>query len=516
MTELVVLCNQKSWLNQALTDMEQLPQPQRGPRRDNQQLLRKYYNLVVREITLNYRRRDQVLLNLYHIRREQVKRQLGKFTLGRRVIYWLHWFEQRCWSLYTIISQGNNINEENTQVKLNYDFLTDWELESIPVDMIIEHYDQLNQQQPDMVLATPVDLKSLGVFIERTRTALSRRLRYSVKQQRWVWASPEWLEAAENNLKTAVQIQRLSLSGNLTQPMKLSPYGRTYLSGINLQNCSREVRHAALGRCFSIDFSVCSTAWRLHEAQQIQSGFTACHTLRLIKNKQQFRQDLADIIGDRHLRRAKTVLTSIGFGATLSDSCWPSGQQGRDYEVPSLNKLLGEYEIEQLKSTPWFNEFIEEQVIMTKIITDDFIAQGNIPDCVKDRAGRTQRNKVMAYLYQQTEAYYLSDLIEYIIQRFGRDEILLPVHDCVYMRHSINMAEVNSRLLNMNPYLQAERTEHWGYFVAEDNPILALTAQDPHKQQAEAFLAYWRNRQQNNMIMGDHMGVGENEGYYGQ
>ena len=48
------------------------------------------------------------------------------------------------------------------------------------------------------------------------------------------------------------------------------------------------------------------------------------------------------------------------------------------------------------------------------------------------------------------------------------------------------MAEVNSRLGMLNPYLLAERTEHWGHF--EQNNLVPPADQDPHKQQAENFL----------------------------
>ena len=508
MIDVVVLCARTDWITQAIELLNQIPQPKRGAKRDDIELLNRYVNLVARELTLNVRRKDQVMLNIYHIRRERIKRELGQYSLNNKRYFWLHWFEQQPCSLYTIVQTGSNINEENTQVKLNWDFLTDLELEHVPKQQIIEHYDQLNKHQPDMVMGTPIDLKSLQVFIERTREAIKTKQRWSTRQNQYVWASPEWIDKAKNNLKQAVQIERLADTGELIQPLKASEYGRTYLGGINLQNCSRTVRHAALGHCFSIDFSVCSSAWRLHTAQQIAPEFRAPHTLRLIKDKNQFRWDMAKLIGDRHINRVKTVITSIGFGASITSKPWPSGA---DYELPAIKEILGDYEIEQLQTCEWFMEFIREQDAMTEIITDNMLLldKKTIVDAVKDRGGRIQRSKIMAYLYQHAEAEYMADLLSYVIERFGRDEILLTVHDAVYMRHSVNMAEVNSRLQLLNPYLVAERTEHWGHFDKDQNSLLEQTAQDPHKQQAEAFLAYWKNRQQNE----GHY-TGSYDGYY--
>ena len=136
-------CCQRDWLAKALTDLDQLPQPQRGPRRDNLVLAQRYFDLVVTELVLNQRRHDQIMLNLYHIRREKIKRKLGQYTTesGKRK-FLLDWFEQQPSSLYTIVQIGSNHREENTQVRLNWEFLTDVELEGVPREMIIEHYQQ--------------------------------------------------------------------------------------------------------------------------------------------------------------------------------------------------------------------------------------------------------------------------------------------------------------------------------------------------------------------------------------
>ena len=165
---------------------------------------------------------------------------------------------------------------------------------------------------PDDILATPIDLKSLRLYIDRTREAIRTKTRWSKRQQRMVYAYPDWIKKAEDNLIQAVQILRFTENGSLDQPFKFSPFGRMYLTGVNLQNCSKTVRHAALGHCFSIDFSVCSAAWRLHTAQQIDATITAPLTLFLIKDKQQFRRDLADVLGDKHIGNAKLILTAIG------------------------------------------------------------------------------------------------------------------------------------------------------------------------------------------------------------
>lgn len=456
-----------NWFYQALNDLNQLPQPKRGPRRNGQLLAERYFDLVTAELILNQRRHDQIILNLYHIRREKIKRHLGQYTTesGKRK-FLLDWFEQQPCSLYTTVQIGSNHREENTQVKLNWEFLSDLELESVPVAAIVEHY----QQHEGDLTATPVDLTSLRLYIDRTRLAIKTQQRWSKRQNKMVYAYPDWIARARDNLKTAVQILRLSQNGSLDQPMKFSAFGRMYLGGINLQSCSQTVRHAALGHCYSIDFSVCSSAWRLHSAESIDPEFTAPHTLRLIKDKQQFRWDLAQVLDDRHTGQAKRILTAIGFGADMNKQAWPmdNGLAG----VPAIRQGLNAEQISALEQCQWFQEYMQEQQKMNDMICDFMLKdlkKEQVMDCVKDAAGRIQRNRVLAFLYQHAEMDYLTNILDFIHQHWGRDEILLTTHDCVYTRHKINMAEINSRLSAINPYLQAERTEHWGHFDQTDS-----------------------------------------------
>ena len=106
MIDVTVLTAQTTWLYVALHDLGQIPQPQRGPKRDDIKLLNRYVQLIASEVVLNHRRHDQILLNLYHIRRSKIARQLGQFTANNKRVYWLHWFEQQTWSLYTIHKTG--------------------------------------------------------------------------------------------------------------------------------------------------------------------------------------------------------------------------------------------------------------------------------------------------------------------------------------------------------------------------------------------------------------------------
>lgn len=222
-----------------------------------------------------------------------------------------------------------------------------------------------------------------------------------------------------------------------------------------------------MGHCYSIDISVCSQAWRVYECEKINPNIKMPLTKTLIKDKNKFRQQLADLLGDKTTKRAKQIITAIGFGANILARPWPTGND--NYKLPAIREIIDKDEVELLTNSPWFMDFINEQKITGKLIFERIVMDTDkekIPACVKSKVGSIQSNKVMAYQYQHTEYEYLAAIMKYIIDRFGEQELLLPVHDAVYIKHKINKAELVSALQHLNPYLDVEITEHFGHFNA--------------------------------------------------
>jgi len=450
-------------VNTASAVSNQIPQPKRGPRIDYVKLVNRYYDLVMTELKLNWRNPSQKKLNLYHIRRRRISTKLGQYTLNGRRKYWLDWFENSNYSLYTIVQRGNNLTEENTMVKLNYEIsdaedLTHWSKEAIQ-----DYFGVIEPGQS--YLATPIDLQSLNIFIQRSLNVESMG-RWDTKSNSYKYASEEYKAKARENLKQAVCILKLQEDGVLKQATKDSDFGRLYLTGLNLQNSSKELRHAALGHCYSIDIDVCSQAWRVYQAESINPNILTRHSKDLIKDKSTFRQRVARILGDKHMDRAKQIITAIGFGADIEATPWPTGND--NYKLPAIREIISKEEVEFLTTSRWFMEFIDEQKTMNKLILEHFLLHNprdTVPSFVKSKSGSIQRNKVMACLYQQAERTYLEEIVDYVQRRFGAEEILLLVHDAVYIKHSISRVELVSALQQFNPYLNVEITEHHGHFI---------------------------------------------------
>jgi hypothetical protein len=466
-------------VNTAVAVSNHIPQPKRGPRIDYVKLVNRYYDLVMTELKLNWRNPSQTKLGLYHIRRERIKRKLGQYSENGRRKFWLDWFEASPYSLYTIVQLGNNLTEENTVVKLNYDMadaedLTHWSREAIE-----EYFGVI--EPGESYLATPIDLQSLKIFIQRSLNVESMG-RWDSKSQSYKYASEEYKAQARENLKQAVCILKLQEDSVLKQRAKDSDFGRLYLTGLNLQNCKKELRHAALGHCYSIDINVCSQAWRVYTAESINPNIMTRHSQDLIKDKLAFRQRVARILGDKHTDRAKQIITAIGFGADIEASPWPTGND--NYKLPAIREIINKEEVELLTNSRWFMEFIDEQKTMNKLILEHYLSynpKDTIPDFVKTKSGAIHRNKIMACLYQQAERTYLEEIVDYVQRRFGAEEILLLVHDAVYIKHSINRVELVSALQQFNPYLNVDFTEHHGHFIQTEEKKEANTAVELYK-----------------------------------
>lgn len=466
-------------VNTASAVSNQIPQPKRGPRIDYVKLVNRYYDLVITELKLNWRNPSQKKLNLYHIRRRRISTKLGQYTLNGKRKYWLDWFEQSNYSLYTIVQLGNNLTEENTIVKLNYEMADAEDLTHWSKDSIQEYFGAI--QPGESYLPTPIDLTSLNIFIQRSLNVESMG-RWDTKSNSYKYASEEYKAKAKENLKQAVCILKLQEDSVLKQAAKDSDFGRLYLTGLNLQNSSKELRHAAMGHCYSIDINVCSQAWRVYQAESINPNIMTRHSRDLIKDKLTFRQRVAKLLGDKHTGRAKQIITAIGFGADIEATPWPTGND--NYKLPAIREILNKEEIEFLTNSRWFMEFIDEQKTMNKLILEHYLlhnAKDTIPSFVKTKSGSIHRNKIMACLYQQAERTYLEEIVDYVQRRFGAEEILLLVHDAVYIKHSINRAELVSALQQFNPYLNVEITEHHGHFIQTEEKKETNTAVELYK-----------------------------------
>ena len=467
-------------LDQVIADMEShAPSSTKSRGKSYKEIAEIYLNEVVEQTTLKPRDEYQTKLELYNLSLNKIRDKMGRYTQNDKKQYWRYWFDEQAWALYTIMEKGSNMNEQNTLVKLNFELASADEIINWDTETILRHFPQ--DQDVDGFWYTAIDHDSLNAYIMSTQAALKQG-NYDKNSGSFNSLSSGQTATYRENLKTAVMIQTLSQeTGQLRQGVKQSQFGRLYFKGVNLQNCHKIVRTAALGDCHSYDLVSASQAWRVNECQKIAPGKYP-YTQELLENKMIFRNRVAHIMMSRDLDKAKQVLTSIGFGADITDKPWPGVES---YNLPALREILSDEELTRLTQSPWFMGFVAEQQTMNTIIYEHFkqvFAREEYPDCIKDSAKKLVKNKCLAWLYQNAEFEYINKLHEYILTRCSDDNILLLVHDAVYLKLSLDVIEMNGLLQMMNPYLKLEHNKHTAYMFED---VFGVLAHKEHVKQEE-------------------------------
>lgn len=256
-------------------------------------------------------------------------------------------------------------------------------------------------------------------------------------------------------------------------------YGRTYYKGINLQNCSKEVRDACLGDHVSYDLNAAVYAVKLMLAENIfneygtdfHGNFT--YTKEYLDHKSKIRQELADIIHTyipKHpqpIKLVKEAITAIGFGAKMHEGSW-------EYEgitrYSALHYIIYDQEARKaFVQHRFIVNFLKEQDLLSKIIYEyysrdiDFYNKvKDIPDMINNN-GKLKKTKVMAYLYQHMETKIMDMMTENIIPR-------LKIHDSFIMTKPLDndtLLEIKYMLNQLSPYLSLDIEKHSGWVSQE-------------------------------------------------
>lgn len=468
------------------------PRPRRSSGKTYQKIAETYQLMVLSHAQFKQRNPYEIKMGLYNLSLDQIRKEMGRYSLGnRKQLWWREWFDKQSFCLYTVMSLGSSIEEKNTMVKLNFDLASAAEVAHWTPELIEANFPVADV---DGYWYTSIDAGSLTAYIKSTEAALQVG-NYDTKSEQFTPLNRYQTATYRENLKIAQAIMVLSAEGQLRQAVKQSQFGRLYFKGINLQNCHTTVRHAALGDCHSYDLVAASQAWRMLECQKIQPG-SYSYTTELLTDRNVFRRRVANIMGTQNMDLAKQVLTAIGFGANITDSPWPSGDS---YRLPALREILSDEQLTRLTRNTWFMDFVAEQNTMNDIIFKHFkqvFPKTDYPECIKNAANSLVKNKTLAWLYQNAESDILADLVAYIKTRCAEDNILLVVHDAVYLRQSIDVSNLQGILLNINPYLKIEHETHSAYTYQD---IFGVLQHQKHLVSEEIqALRYQEAKMQNN------------------
>lgn len=400
---------------------------------------------------------------------------------------------------FYVIKEGSKWSGMISEIKITDQKFIDLLIDTADVDMLIKTF--YSKYDISERVCVPIDIESLTAYISRTITLLET-----------LPESDPRLGKVTQNLRTAKFFKLISEHyythyGEYVIPHIKSnkvDYGRTYYKGINLQNCSKEVRIAALGYHVSYDLNAAAYAIKLILTKNIfdELGYkfigAFTYTKEYLDHKSEIRHELAQVIHEHMpnypnpLKLVKEAMTAIGFGAKLHEGSW-------EYEGIKRYSAL-HYIIYNKKARQAFAKhnfvvnFLKEQDLMSKIIyeynsrNENFIQKVSHVTDLFNNNGTLNKNKIIAYLYQQFETKIMDIATENIIPHFR-------IHDSFIMRKPLSnetYTEIQYMLNSISPYLKLEKEEHHGWvhqhvydmelehkqFIAEEEELAKFTKPD--------------------------------------
>ena len=161
----------------------------------------------------------------------------------------------------------------------------------------------------------PTDLVNLRLMADRIDLMLqaNRQGQLPESYKRAYSKNMSQLQGYLNDTQTL--IRQAEHFGGLPIQYVQSNTGRLYATGVNVQGCKLQIRHAALVGCYDYDIAACHFSILTQMAAKFGLKCNAIDDY--IANKAQTRLDLSNMLGVE-VDKVKTVLTAMAYGARQS------------------------------------------------------------------------------------------------------------------------------------------------------------------------------------------------------
>ena len=328
---------------------------------------------------------------------------------------------------------GNSITHRVSKVVFNPKYKKDImeELRRVTIELHPRYLQELEDKANHSV---GVDIETLGSYVQHTRQALINP------------PSQIYADKLMRNLQIANQLLAQAKEQNgvhyVDEYWEQIDSGRIQGHGISLQRISKEVRHAALGRCHRYDFKAASYALMTSLAIQLDPTIKVEVLKDYIKNRSLIRKRIARDVGISE-EWMKSIFTSIGFGAALKDNPFNSirGMLGQE----KYHKLVCNFEFQSIKRQ--LDQVCDTIHKHSSFPDTGFVLLGRTYTQInpKDNKKRT-KNQKLAWIYQCLESHALGLFAGAVPAAY---EIKLMVHDCLYLKRPLpahHLADIKWKL----------------------------------------------------------------------
>ena len=367
---------------------------------------------------------------------------------------------------------GNSLTHRVSKVMFNpkYKKVIMEELRSMTIELNPQYLQDLDDKANNSVA---VDVETLGSYIEHTRQALINP------------PSQAYADKLLRNLLVANQLlaQVKEQDGEhwVDEYWEQIDSGRIQGHGISLQRISKEVRHAALGRCHRYDFKAASYALMTSLALQLDPTLNVAVLRDYIKNRTSIRKRIAKDIGISE-DWMKSIFTSLGFGAELKDNPFNSirGMLGQ----VKYHKLICNFEFLAIKRQL---DQVSNTIHKHSAFPDTgFVLHGRTYTHINPKDGKKRtKNQKLAWIYQCLESHALGLFVGMVPDACN---VKLMVHDCLYLQRPLSsqhFTDIHWKLSQVYPLLTFEHDVivpiHAEGFIGHAERELLQQEQD-HKQ----------------------------------
>jgi len=243
--------------------------------------------------------------------------------------------------------------------------------------------------------------------------------------------------------------------GKYYQRKKPSDFGRTYYSGISVQNVNKELRRAMLGNCWEYDIRSSVVAWKMGFATECIAALNLHGTVRdYFKHTLSYLEDKKGLMATLHYLvfgkdsevpvtqqgdLLKQAFTALSFGARKTAKAWVD--QNGEWARPAMVEIFRvKEERDRFLNDVSVVGFVKEQAML-----DDFLFNGvkqHRPDLLKlpylqTQGGSPSKSKCVAFLYQHEETAVMG-VVRDALAAHGKT-VLASIHDAIITKEKLGV-----------------------------------------------------------------------------
>lgn len=286
----------------------------------------------------------------------------------------------------------------------------------------------------------PIDISSLEAYI--------------------AWLHSGAKKFSPGQIRTYTEQAQLILSvakhtgGYFPQRKRLSPFGRTYYSGLSVQNVNKELRRAMLGNCWEYDLRSSVVTWKMTFAKELADklyptkewGKVFWASRLYLEDRPDFMRDVRKVMFpspnqvpvELQEKLIKEAVTAISFGARAKGAGWRS--QDGDWTNPALVDIIKN----GVQRHAFLNSVLIQSFIKEQGLLDSYLANGMKDELpmlyfgpLITRNLKPSKSKAVAFLYQHAEVQVMQTATD-VLARHNIKPIA-HIHDAFVVRNKLSV-----------------------------------------------------------------------------